>query len=226
MSIGEALAAVRERIRGACRLAGRDPASVTLIAVSKTRTAGEVREALAAGQVDFGENYAQELRDKAPLVGPGARWHYIGGLQRNKVKYVAGTASMVHAVDSLALAEELGRRSFPRVTELLVGVNLGGETQKTGVSPAEVTGLCQAVVGIPGVALRGLMCIPPPTEEPEAAAPYFAALRELAARGRAEGLPLELLSMGMSHDFEVAIREGATHVRVGTAIFGERTKKG
>lgn len=225
MTIAESLAQVRARLAAACHAAGRDPASVTLVAVSKTRPAADVLEAKAAGQVDFGENYAQELRDKAPLVGSGVRWHFIGSLQRNKVKYVVGTASLVHDVDSLALAEEIGKRSLPRRTGVLIGVNLGAEPQKSGVRPAAALELARAVVALPGVELRGLMCIPPPTEDPEDAAPYFAELRRLAERGRADGLPLDVLSMGMSHDYAVAVREGATHVRVGTAIFGARAPR-
>lgn len=225
MSLEARLAAVRADIAAACAACGRDPASVTLVAVSKTRPAEAVREALAAGQVDFGENYAQELRDKADQLGAGPRWHFIGALQRNKVKYVVGRASLVHDVDSLAIAEEIGRRSLPGRTAVLVGVNVGDEAQKSGVPAADALALARAVAAVPGVELRGLMCIPPPTDDPEDAAPHFRRLAELAARGRAEGLPLHELSMGMSHDYPVAIREGATLVRVGTAIFGARAPK-
>ncbi len=214
MSIAANLAAIRAEL----------PSHATLVAVSKTRPAEAVREALSAGQVHFGENYAQELRDKAEQLGQGPIWHFIGSLQRNKVKYVVGRATLVHDVDSLALAEEIGKRSGDRVTGILVGVNMG-EAQKSGVAPAAVLDLCKAVVGLPGVALRGLMTIPPATDDPEDAAPYFAELAELAARGRAAGLPLHELSMGMSHDWRVAVRHGATWVRVGTAIFGERAAR-
>jgi pyridoxal phosphate enzyme (YggS family) len=199
------------------------PAQVTLIAVSKMRPAADVREAMTAGQLDFGENYAQELRDKAPEV-PGARWHFIGALQRNKVKYVVGRAWLVHDVDSLDLATEIGKRSGPSATGVLVGVNFG-EEQKSGVPAAQALDLARAIMGVEGVQLRGLMCIPPPSEDPEAAAPFFAELADLAARGRAAGLPLTELSMGMSHDWPVAVRHGATLVRVGTAIFGARPPK-
>ena len=214
MSIAANLAAIRAEL----------PSHATLVAVSKTRPAEAVREALSAGQVHLGENYAQELRDKAEQLGQGPIWHFIGSLQRNKVKYVVGRATLVHDVDSLALAEEIGKRSGDRVTGILVGVNMG-EAQKSGVAPAAVLDLCKAVVGLPGVALRGLMTIPPATDDPEDAAPYFAELAELAARGRAAGLPLHELSMGMSHDWRVAVRHGATWVRVGTAIFGERAAR-
>jgi hypothetical protein len=214
MGIRENLAAIRAAL----------PPSVTLVAVSKTRPAEDVREALAAGQVDFGENYAQELRDKADELGAGPRWHFIGSLQRNKVKYVVGRASLVHDVDSLALAEEIGKRSGPTPTGILLGVNMG-EAQKSGVPRGEVLTLAHAVMAVPGVALRGLMTIPPPTDDPEAAAPFFAELADLAARGRADGLPLTELSMGMSRDWAVAVRHGATLVRVGSAIFGARPPK-
>jgi pyridoxal phosphate enzyme (YggS family) len=198
----------------------RVPAGVTLVAVSKTRPPADIRAALAAGHLHFGENYAQELRDKFESC-PGARWHFIGALQRNKVKYVVGRAELVHDVDSLALAEEIGKRSLPRVTGVLVGVNFG-EAQKSGVGTRDALELCEQIARVPGVQLRGLMCIPPLAPGPEAAAPYFAELAELAARGRARELPLAELSMGMSQDWEVAIRHGATLVRVGTAIFGAR----
>ena len=200
------------------------PATTRLIAVSKTRPAAEVREALAAGQVDFGENYAQELRDKADEVGPGPVWHFIGGLQRNKVKLVVGRAALIHDVDTLALAEEIGKRSGPVATGILVGVNFG-EDQKTGVPVSQVLAFARELTAVPGVELRGLMAIPPPSEDPEGSAAYFEELRDLAARGRAEGLPLHELSMGMSHDWRVAVRYGATLVRVGTAVFGARTRK-
>lgn len=200
------------------------PEGVRLVAVSKTRPAADVREAMAAGQLRFGENYAQELRDKADEVGPGPEWHFIGSLQRNKVKYVVGRASLIHDVDSLALAEEIGKRSGPRPTGILIGVNMG-EAQKSGVPREQVLEFARALTGVAGVELRGLMTIPPPTDDPEGAAPFFAELAELAARGRADGLPLTELSMGMSHDWRVAVRHGATLVRVGSAIFGARPPK-
>lgn len=214
MGIRENLVAIRAAL----------PPTVTLVAVSKTRPAADVVEALAAGQVDFGENYAQELRDKADEVGAGPRWHFIGGLQRNKVKYVVGRAALIHDVDSLALAEEIGKRSGTVPTAILIGVNMG-EAQKTGVPLGNVLDFARSLMGVAGVTLRGLMTIPPPAEDPDAAAPFFAELADLAARGRADGLPLTELSMGMSHDWPVAVRHGATLVRVGSAIFGARPPK-
>lgn len=212
-SIAANLAAIRAQI----------PAGVTLIAVSKIRPIEDIRIAMDAGQLDFGENYAQELRDKAELL-QGARWHFIGALQRNKVKYVVGRASLVHDVDSLALAEEIGKRSLPRKTGVLVGVNFG-EEQKSGVPAREALAFAESLTKVEGITLRGLMAIPPPADDPEASAPYFEELASLAAKGRANGLPLDELSMGMSHDWRVAVRYGATMVRVGTAIFGARPPK-
>jgi len=212
-AIGERLAAVRARI----------PARVTLVAVSKTQPAEAIREAYAAGQRDFGENYAQEWRDKAAAL-PDLRelvWHFIGALQTNKVKYLAGQVGWVHTVDRLALAQEISRRSTARgaTTRVLLEVNVGGEASKSGCAPAEVPALAQAVAQLPGIALRGLMCIPPAEGDPR---PHFAALR-----GLRDGLGLDLpeLSMGMSGDYEAAIAEGSTMVRVGTAIFGPRPTK-
>lgn len=207
------LAALRPRI----------PPGVTLVAMSKTRPPEDILAAMSAGQLDFGENYAQELRDKFDRA-PGARWHFTGALQRNKVKYVVGRAVLVHDVDHVELAAEIGRRALPRRQPILVGVNFG-EAQKSGVPAREALALARAIVGVEGVELRGLMCLPPWSEDPEAAAPWFAELADLAARGRAEGLPLHELSMGMSHDWEVAVRHGATLIRVGTAIFGQRPPK-
>ncbi|MDP2315990.1 MAG: YggS family pyridoxal phosphate-dependent enzyme [Pseudomonadota bacterium] len=225
MSIAENLDRVRATLRDAAVAAGRPVESVRLVAVSKLQPVASILEAVAAGQVDFGENYAQELRDKAETVTAPVRWHFIGSLQRNKVKHVVGRATLVHDVDSLALAEEIGKRSGPTPTGVLLGVNIGEEPQKSGVLPADALALAESVARLPGVTLRGLMCIPPAVEDPDAAGPYFAALADLAARGRAAGLPLDELSMGMSHDYAVAIRHGATLVRVGTAIFGARPPK-
>lgn len=219
------LAQVRARLDAACAAAGRDPGAVRLLAVSKTRPAADVLAAARAGQVDFGENYAQELRDKVREVAdsdaPQLRWHFIGHLQKNKVRYVAGVATLVHTVDSVELAQELGRRS-PTPQGVLIQVNVGDEASKSGVRVDQALALCEAVAAVPNVAVRGLMTIPPARENPAEVAPFFRALRELAEEGRRRGLPLVELSMGMSSDFEVAIAEGATLVRVGTAIFGAR----
>lgn len=224
--IAQRLAAVKARVEAACVAAGREPAEVQLIAVSKTRPLSDVLHAAAAGQQHFGENYAQELRDKgaeqdALTDCPPLQWHFIGHLQRNKVRYVSGRAALIHTVDSLRLAKEIGKRA-EAPQGVLVQVNVGDEAAKSGAPIEEALGLCEAVAELPGVALRGLMCIPPACETAERVAPYFQRLAELAEAGRARGLPLTELSMGMSSDFEVAIRHGATLVRVGTAIFGRR----
>ncbi|MCP4804238.1 MAG: YggS family pyridoxal phosphate-dependent enzyme [Proteobacteria bacterium] len=217
--IPDRLRAIRSRIDAACVAAGRDPADVRLVAVSKTKPSSMIREAYAAGQRDFGENYAQELRDKAAeLVDlTELRWHFIGHLQRNKVKYVAkASAQLVHAVDSVKLGMEIAKRQ-PGAS-VLVEVNIGGEQSKHGVTPADTLALAGELDALPGLTCAGLMCIPPPGSGPES----FAALGELFAAGQAQGLPFTELSMGMSGDFEDAIAHGATLVRVGTAIFGAR----
>jgi pyridoxal phosphate enzyme (YggS family) len=206
--IAARLAAVRARI----------PASVTLVAVSKTHPAEAIREAYAAGQRDFGENYAQEWREKADALADLAdlRWHFVGGLQTNKVKYLAGRVHLVHAVDREELARELSRRFGQKgaVARVLLEVNTGGEATKGGCPPAGAPALAAAVRALPAVELRGLMCMPPPGDDPR---PHFRLLRELRDR-----LGLAELSMGMSADWEIALEEGATIVRIGTAIFGDR----
>ncbi len=221
MSIRENLLRVRERIEAAAARAGRDPACVQLVAVSKTQPAEAVREAYEAGQRLFGENYAQELRDKAQLLAdlPDLRFHFIGRLQRNKAKYVAPVASMMESLDDLDVARELAKRAAAAVRALrtLVEVNLG-EEQKGGVPESELASFVEQVRALGALRLDGLMCIPPFSDDAERSRPYFARLRELAER-----LGLAVLSMGMSTDYEVAIEEGATLVRVGTAIFGPRS---
>ena len=221
MSIAERLSGVRTRIDAACVAAGRSPESVTLVAVSKMHPAERVAEAMATGQLDFGENYAQQLRDKAIALGPGPRWHFIGNLQRNKVKYVAGRCWLFHAFDRIKLADAFASR-YPNPQRVLVQVNTGGEETKAGVEPDAALALCEAVQAHPGVVLAGLMTIPPFRPDPEDVGPFFQVLQDLQAEGRRRGLPLDELSMGMSHDFHVAVRHGATLVRVGTAIFGPR----
>ncbi|HVV48565.1 MAG TPA: YggS family pyridoxal phosphate-dependent enzyme [Polyangia bacterium] len=227
-TIAAGLAEVRARIAAAARAAGRDPASVRLLAVSKKMTADDVRAALAAGQRAFGENYAQELRDKRAALAVDAlpappEWHYIGPLQSNKVKYVAGQVALVHTVDSAALLEAIAARGAPQAC--LVQVNVAAEPQKRGVAPADLPALLDRFAALPNVTCAGLMVIPPLTDDPAEARPHFAALRALrdreAARPRAN-VALRELSMGMSGDLEVAVAEGATIVRVGTAIFGAR----
>ena len=216
--IAARLQAVQERIHAACKRAGRDPAHVTLVAVSKTRTVDECREAVRAGQAVLGENYAQELRDKAAQL-PDAWWHFVGPLQRNKVKYVVGTAQLIHSLDTPALADELAARATKLTLSqhVLLQVNIGREPQKSGCLPNDLPSLLDHVRSLPSLSCDGLMCIPPAGEDP---VPHFRALKALADEHR-----LPQLSMGMSGDFEPAIAEGATLVRIGTAIFGERRKK-
>lgn len=224
MSITERLGHVRDGIREACVAAGRDPDEVKLVAVSKTFPAEAIREAYAAGQRDFGESYAQELRDKAAELVDLAdlRWHYIGRLhQRNKAKYVAPVAWRVHALESADEARALIERADGPIRALLA-VNVGGEETKGGVPPEVALDRCAQLHELDGLALCGLMTLPPWRDDPEQVGPFFARLAALATEGRARGLPLTELSMGMSHDYAVAIRHGATWVRVGTAIFGGR----
>lgn len=228
MTIAERWREVAARVAAACDRAGRSPAEVTIVAVSKTHPVRAIREACAAGATDFGENYAQELVAKAAALAAAPpplaiRWHFIGRLQRNKARLVAGRVALIHAVDSVELAGEIARRAGGAVQPILLAVNLGGEASKGGVATEAAPAVAGALAGIAGVSLDGLMTMPPPVDDPEASRPHFAALRELRDRLADQlGRPLPVLSMGMSHDFEVAIACGATHVRIGTAIFGSR----
>jgi pyridoxal phosphate enzyme (YggS family) len=222
VGVAESLQAVRARLEKALAEADRSPGSARLVAVSKKKSEALIREAYAAGQRDFGENYAQELRDKAKALVDltDLRWHYIGHLQANKAKYVAPVASLIHALDGLELGRELAKRAGGRTLPCLIEINVGREPQKGGVFPEAALELCRALRELPGLELRGLMCLPP---EGQPSRPFFAQLRELREKLAKElGTELPELSMGMSADFEDAVREGSTIVRVGTAIFGER----
>ncbi|MBU0753150.1 MAG: YggS family pyridoxal phosphate-dependent enzyme [Gammaproteobacteria bacterium] len=224
-TIAANLQAVENRIAAACAAAGRPVADVTLLAVSKTWPAAAVREAAAAGQGAFGESYVQEAVPKvAALRELCAEWHFIGPLQSNKTRAVAENFDWVHSVERLKIAERLSVQRPPELPPLNIclQVNVSGEESKSGCAPDEVLELARAVAQLPGLRLRGLMAIPEPTENSALARRRFASLRELRDRLMAAGLPLDTLSMGMSHDLEAAILEGATMVRVGTAIFGER----
>ncbi len=229
-SIEASLAAIRLRIAAACARSGRSPSDVLLLGVTKTHPAETVAAAVRAGIVDVGENYAQELVAKAAQVaalGVVPRWHFIGGLQSNKVRAVAPLVHAVHSIDRPSLADELARRtSADRPLDAWIEVAIAGEAQKSGAAPAELEALCRRLMDAPGLRLRGLMCVPPVVDDPEASRPYFRALRGLRDRLRASlAAPagvLDGLSMGMSYDLEVAIEEGATVVRVGTALFGAR----
>ncbi|MCC6859166.1 MAG: YggS family pyridoxal phosphate-dependent enzyme [Bryobacterales bacterium] len=208
---------VRERIRSAAARAGRDPGEITLIAVSKVFPAGAIREAYALGLRDFGENYVQEFEGKAPLLRDleGARFHLIGHLQSNKARRAAELFDSIQSVDTEKLARRLNDAGKP--LEVMIEVKLSPEESKSGLDPQAAAPLIAAVRALPNLRLRGLMTMPPWFDDPEDARPYFRRLRELAAHHGVTGL-----SMGMSGDLEVAIEEGATHVRVGTALFGPR----
>ena len=226
MSIARQLEEVRQNIAAAEKRAGRRPGSVTLLAVSKTFPAADVAEAYAAGQRLFGENRLQEAMEKMPVLPEDCVWHLIGPLQRNKVrKALEQGMALIQAVDSLKLAQaisriagELGKRA-----SILLEINIDGELSKHGFSADELRLAWEELTALPHLDIRGLMCIPAPVDDPEEARPAFAALRHLAEELRARGpLPLPTLSMGMSHDYAVAVEEGSTLVRVGSAIFGRR----
>lgn len=215
-----------DRIETAAAVAGREPQTVTLITVSKTHPADVVDSVVSAGANDLGENRVQEANAKKPDVRD-ARWHLIGPLQRNKAKLALETFDVIHTIDRLEIADRLqfllGQHWPQRVVDVLLEINVGDEPQKAGVAPDDARELLNAVRRHGGLAVRGLMAIPPFGAEAEASRPFFIALRELRDRLQDEtGHPLPELSMGMSHDYEIAVAEGATMVRVGTAIFGQR----
>lgn len=226
-SIAVNLQAVRDRVAVAARACGRSADDVILLAVSKTWPAASVREAAAAGQRTFGENYVQEALDKiAELPDLRLEWHFIGPLQSNKTRLVAEHFDWVHSIDRLKLAERLSAQRGPARAplELCLQVNVSGEASKGGVAPEAAPALAAAIAALPRVRLRGLMCIPEPDGGEALLRERFAMLRGLRDRINASGLALDTLSMGMSHDLELAIAEGATMVRVGTAIFGARVR--
>lgn len=224
-TISENLITVMDRINKAARKAGRQPNEVQLIAVTKTVEVKRIKEAIASGLRVFGENYVQEAQEKASKIKDGsARWHFIGHLQKNKAKLAVELFDVIHTVDSLELATELNKRAKEPV-DVLIEVNIAREKTKTGVDSEGAVKLARAFANFPNLRLKGLMTIPPLTEDPEGSRPYFVTLRRLAERINKEHIPgvfLKELSMGMSSDFEVAIEEGATMIRVGTAIFGSR----
>jgi pyridoxal phosphate enzyme (YggS family) len=228
MSLDEkAWQAVRSRIALAARRAGRDPASVGLLAVSKGQPAAAVRAAYALGQRAFGENYVQEASLKAGLLSdlPNIEWHLIGPLQSNKTRLAAALFAWVQSIDRLKVAERLSaaRDAHAAPLNVCVQVNISGEQSKSGAAPADAPALARAVSGLPGLALRGFMGIAEETADVERQRRQFRSLRELFDAARAGGLALDTLSMGMSADLEAAVAEGATLVRIGTALFGERT---
>lgn len=225
--IGENLGTVEGVIRESCGKAGRARDEVTLVAVSKTKPLSMLREAYEEGVRDFGENKVQELADKIPALPGDIRWHMIGHLQRNKVKYIVGKVALIHSVDSLHLAEEISREAAKRniTADILVEVNMSGEESKFGVSPEGACALVKDIAALPAIHIRGLMTIAPFTENAEDNRVYFRNLKQLSVDIRhknIDNVDMDVLSMGMTGDYSVAIEEGATYVRVGTGIFGER----
>jgi len=224
-----------ERIEKAARKAGRDPKTIKLVAVSKTVEVARIKEAIEAGVSILGENYVQEAQKKIEEIGRPActerfgegrpvSWHFIGHLQSNKTKYAIRLFDMIHSLDSLPLAEELNRRAeqADQVIKVMMEVNLSKEATKFGMEEEKVLNLGKRIQHLKHLSLEGLMTMPPYFDSPEMSRPYYTALRELKERMAKEGVPMKELSMGMSNDFEIAIEEGATYVRVGTAIFGPR----
>jgi pyridoxal phosphate enzyme (YggS family) len=225
MIFAENLNSIRQRIAAACARVGRDASTVTLLAVSKTHPPETIREAVEAGQLLFGENKIQEAKAKIPLCPGKARWQFIGHLQSNKVRDAVELFDMIQGVDSLAIAQEISKRAAQaaKTMPILLEVNVAGEGSKFGYQPEQLLAELNELNALPKIEIHGLMAIPPYTPVPEKARPYFQKLRELKAQAETVlGAPLPQLSMGMSGDFEVAIEEGATIVRIGTALFGER----
>lgn len=225
--IRENIAETENEIREACKRAGRDRSEVTLIAVSKTKPVEMLREAYDAGVRDFGENRVQELMEKMPAMPEDIRWHMIGHLQRNKVKYIVGRVYMIHSVDSLELAQEISREAVKKQVsvKILLEVNVAGEESKFGTMPAEALSLAEAVSKLPGIEVEGLMTIAPYVEDQEENRIYFKKLKQLSVDiygKNIDNIGMDVLSMGMTGDYSVAVEEGATYVRVGTGIFGER----
>ncbi|AOZ51089.1 YggS family pyridoxal phosphate-dependent enzyme [Chromobacterium vaccinii] len=224
-SLSSRLQQVRLRLDAACAAAGREPGAAALLAVSKTFPADDLRAAYDCGQRAFGENYVQELQQKCEaLAGLDIEWHFIGPLQSNKTRVVAERAHWAHSIDRLKIAERLSaqRPDVLPPLNVCVQVNVSGEDSKSGCAPEEAAALARAAAALPGLRLRGLMCIPEPTQDAARLAAQFARLRGLLQQLNAEGLALDTLSMGMSADLEAAVAEGATLVRVGSAIFGQR----
>ena len=226
MSFSGNLNLIRQRIRSACGRAGRDESSVSLLAVSKTHPAEAIQTAVSCGQILFGENKIQEARAKIPLCPAKAHWHFIGHLQANKVRDAVQLFEMIQSVDSLNLAREISKRceQAAKTMPILLEVNVAGEASKFGYQPEQLLAELQKINSLPRIEIYGLMTIPPWSNEAEKARPHFRCLRELKLQGeQVLGAPLPHLSMGMSGDFEVAIEEGATIVRIGTALFGLRS---
>ncbi|MEW6326164.1 MAG: YggS family pyridoxal phosphate-dependent enzyme [Thermodesulfobacteriota bacterium] len=225
--LSENIDAVQKRISEAACRAGRDPSRVKLLAATKAVPVARIREAISYGLKLFGENYVQEARAKIEEVGPGVSWHFIGRLQTNKARHAVRLFDLIHSLDNEDLAMELNRRAaaVPRIMPVLIEVNLSEEESKGGIIPDALLPFLEKIAMLPNLSVCGLMAIPPFFADPEKARPYFCRLKELGEEIQARNIPnirLEELSMGMSGDFEVAIEEGATIVRIGTVLFGPR----
>jgi pyridoxal phosphate enzyme (YggS family) len=228
VSLPDNLISIQQRIRAACERAGREAASVTLLAVSKTHPPETIQTAVNCGLLHFGENKIQEAKAKIPLCPGKARWQFIGHLQSNKVRDAVELFEMIQGVDSLGLAREISKRAeqAAKTVPILLEVNVAGEASKFGYQPARLLAELTELNALPKIEIHGLMAIPPFSPVPEKSRPYFQRLRELKIESeKILGFPLPHLSMGMSGDFEVAIEEGATIVRIGTALFGERLSR-
>jgi len=225
--IRENLLKVEENIKKACEHAGRNPEEVTLIAVSKTKPMDMIEEAIACGKREFGENKAQEMKEKCDTLPGDIKWHFIGHLQTNKVKYVVGRAFLIHSVDSYHLAEAIEAESIKKnvISHILIEVNVANEESKFGIKTDETLALVEKIALLPHIHIDGLMTIAPFVENPQMNRSVFRDLRKLSVdikEKNIDNVSMNILSMGMTNDYEVAIEEGATYVRVGTAIFGER----
>ena len=227
MELAQNYKTVKENVTKACEQAGRSEQEVTLLAVSKTKPVDMLMDVYRAGARDFGENKVQELVDKIPQMPSDVRWHMIGHLQRNKVKYIVDKVYLIHSVDSLRLAEEISREAVKKQVEvnILIEVNAAGEESKFGVSVEETLPLIEEIAKLPAIHVEGLMTIAPYVDDPEETRPVFRKLKELSvdiAAKNINNVNMSVLSMGMTNDYQVAVEEGATMVRVGTGIFGER----
>lgn len=226
--IQENIRQVEKEIADACERSGRQAGEAVLIAVSKTKPVSMLQEAYDAGIRDFGENKVQELTEKIPKLPGDIRWHMIGHLQRNKVKYIVGKVYLIHSVDSLSLAEEISKEAVKKQVEvnILIEVNVAEEESKFGVTAAQAPALAEKIAKLPGVHIKGLMTIAPFVENPESNRIYFHKLKQLSVdimHKKTDNVDMDILSMGMTGDYKTAVEEGATYVRVGTGIFGERS---
>ena len=229
MGIKEALEVINNKIENASEKSGRSASDITILAVSKQVESGRIKQAYEHGHRSYGENYVQEFVSKYEELShlDDIDWHFIGHLQKNKVKYIIDKVCMIHSVDKISLAEEINKRAgkLGILMPILIEVNLGGEESKSGINPDELSSFLEQLSGFEHIKISGLMALPPYCEDPEDSRKFFKTLRELRDEYKSSYNSLDELSMGMSHDYDVAVEEGATIVRIGTAIFGERPKK-